>query len=247
MPLSIAIVCEAPADARTVRALAERVLMESCDWIEAETLADHIEWRGFRKSETHLEWMGRGGVQDLAKELGIRVRWRLNEPIPQYGHTTLKAIQVLIASPDPVDGMVLIPDSDNRLERRNGLLQGREHFSHTKVPIIVGLAHTKRECWHIAGFTPTDKHEETRLDETRALLEFDPTKLAHKLTGGQGEARCPKRVLAFLTQDNWKREMECLQTPFPALEDRGSETGLPEFLAELRTRLTPAFGGSPRQ
>ena len=46
MTLSIALVCEAAADRITITTLAERIILESADWIERETLPHHVQWRG---------------------------------------------------------------------------------------------------------------------------------------------------------------------------------------------------------
>ena len=61
---SIALVCEAEADARTVRKIAERLLLESpCrEWINEENLSDFISWRGFHETDSYLDWKGSRGV-----------------------------------------------------------------------------------------------------------------------------------------------------------------------------------------
>ena len=240
---SIALVCEAEADARTVRKIAERLLLESpCrEWINEENLSDFISWRGFHETDSYLDWKGSHGVHELAKQLAIVIR---NAPLgtspPEFGYATIRAIRVLMKSPHPPDAMILLSDSDNELERREGLAKGRDLFSN--FPIVVGLAHTKRECWHLAGFVAANQPEEGNLDGIRRELKFDPTRNAHQLAGERQSLRCPKRVLAILTGDSHDREMQCLDTPLDELKNRGAETGLPEFLAELERRLLPLFG-----
>ena len=43
----IAVVSEAASDQRIARGLAERVLVETIDWLDDESLASLCRWRGF--------------------------------------------------------------------------------------------------------------------------------------------------------------------------------------------------------
>lgn len=78
MTVSVAVVCEAPADRITITTLAERVIREAAPWIEPEAIGDYIEWRGFRRSESHLEWTS---VKGHADELKLVVRFRDVTPL----------------------------------------------------------------------------------------------------------------------------------------------------------------------
>ncbi len=241
MPLSIAIVCEAPADARTVRALAERVLTESCHWIEPESVADYVQWRGFLATDPCLVWRN---VEHQAKDLDLVTRLPNDLPRHPYSFKAYQAVQVLARLPSALDGVILVADSDNDLERGDGLRHVRDYFAHQR--IAVGLAHTKRECWHLAGFAPSNGSEEALLAAERAKLQFDPTAESHRLTAIHSEPRCPKRVLSVLTGDSHDREMACLFTSLATLTQRGVETGLPEFLDDLTRRWLPVFGVQSR-
>lgn len=245
MTLSIALVCEAPADRITITTLAERLLRESATWIEAETLSHLVQWRGFRASDPHLEWTA---VRRHAEELDIVVSFRRGQPRHPYSQNALRAILVLAAAPDPVDGIVMVIDSDNDKSRIDGLHQAREHEQPKEFPIVVGQANTKRECWHIAGFEPADEDEKQRLAGLRQDVGFDFRTHSHKLTAKHDPAndkRSAKRVLTALTLDNKDRENACLSVPYAILDERGKENGLRAFLNELRERLVPVITGVP--
>lgn len=238
MTLSVAVVCEAPADRITITTLAERVIREAAPWIEPEVLGDYVEWRGFLRSDPHLEWTD---VRKRATELKLEVRFRGVTPLHPYAQNALRAIRVLALAPERVDAIILLPDSDGDLDRLKGLEQARD-YAREALPILVGLAHTKRECWHICGFEPGDTEHEL-LKVERELLGFDPRLKSHELTAKHDPAndkRSAKRVLAALTADAREREAKCLAS-LSTLRERGEHNGLRAFLEEVRTRLVPLF------
>jgi hypothetical protein len=129
-------------------------------------------------------------------------------------------------------------------ERRKGLEQGRAGVDGLG-PILLGVAHTKRECWALAGFTPANEEERERSDALRQELGFDPCTHAQELTAEHaGAKRDAKRVLAVLTQNDVEREVRgWAEVPLQQLEERGLHTGLAEFIQEIRSRLVPLWTG----
>jgi hypothetical protein len=240
MSLSVAIVCEAAADRASAVALAERLLLGSAPWIEADRIGDFVHWRGFRKSDPFLPWTG---IKSLVREHAIVARFRSGLPKHPYSQQALRAIRLLAASPDRVDAMLLMADTDNDLGRSKGFEQAREQNALAHLPIIIALPHTKRECWHIAGFEPADAIETERLATLRAELGFDPRYKSQELTAKHDPGhtkRSAKRVLMDLSLGDRDREAQCLMLPFVELEARGLENGLTDFLNELRLRLIHA-------
>jgi len=138
--------------------------------------------------------------------------------------------------------VILLRDSDGNLDRRDGLRQARE-AEPWRFKVIIGFAHTKRECWHLAGFEPKDDVERERLEKERQYLGFDPRTKSHELTAKhdhETDKRSAKRVLRALTATNLERELECLAV-LSALRRNGQENGLRAFLDELETVLVPMF------
>ncbi len=109
--------------------------------------------------------------------------------------------------------------------------------------MVIGAANTKRECWILAGFDPTDDAEGASLTDVRQELGFDPRSRAEELTAKADSARrSAKRVLAILTRGDADRELRCTEADLELLRSRGDATGLREFLEEVATRLPPLFG-----
>jgi hypothetical protein len=114
-------------------------------------------------------------------------------------------------------------------------------------PVVIGVAHLKRECWVLAGFEPANDHEQARLEAIVRDLTFDPRLHPERLTAkGDGELRSAKRVVRFLT-GSAEREEDCwLLTPLARLRERGQQTGLTAYLDEVEERLVPLFDPTPR-
>ncbi|HEV3383421.1 MAG TPA: hypothetical protein VG097_01330 [Gemmata sp.] len=245
MTVSIALVCDAPADRITIATLAERVIREAAPWVEPETIGDYVEWRGYLRVDSHLEWTD---LNRYVKEHSLVVRFSGVKPLQPYSQTALRAIRVLAVTPDRVDAIVLVPDSDTKEDRLKGLEQARDYVK-APFPIIVGLAHTKRECWHISGFEPENDTEHKILSELRSELGFDVRTQSEELTAKHRDTidkRSAKRVLAKLCGNNTEREQRCLTAlSITELKKRGENNGLAPFLDELTTRLVPLFTHIP--
>jgi hypothetical protein len=206
MPLSFAVVCEAPADAVTACCLADRVLCAEVEWIVAEVIEEYRRWRGLRENEVCLTWRD---VASLAQQKNLRVHGHFGgKPGEPDARAARLALRLLKDGGETLDGVFLIRDDDRQVERRRGLDQARTN-SGFRVPIVIGLAHTKRECWVLAGFQPKNQAEQQRLDELREELKFDPCNQAQLLTGKRCEAKCAKRALDILCGADRDREADC--------------------------------------
>ena len=236
MSWSIALVCEAPADRQTAAALTTRVACNAVDWMEPE----YLQFRGYKPDDPQLLWRE---VKTTAVANNVSVVGFINGlPASPDAHNAMRAL-ILFNRLDPKpDAVLLIRDSDNDLDRRDGLHQARA-AEPWPFPVVIGLAHTKRECWHIAGFEPKDEEERERCEKERLLLGFDPRTRSHELTAKHDEnndKRSAKRVLRVLIADDFAREAECL-TVLTVLHERGEENGLREFLREIEAALVPIF------
>ena len=243
MTLSLAIVCEADADRALGCGLADRLLVAEVDWIEAENIGDYRHWRGHTPAEPFLR---RHSVSDLAKSRGIRILARDfgEEEELLNARETRKALLLLITADSPPDAIVVVWDSDGEPERWNGMEQARRMTRVPTIPVVLGLAHTKRECWILAGFAPQSDSEQVRLDALRSELGFNPCARAEELTAKHSpeDKRNAKRVHAELLQGNREREEACWRTtPLDTLRQQGANTGLASYLAEIREHLVPLF------
>jgi hypothetical protein len=242
MSWSIALVCEAPADRDTATALVTRIACETIDWMEPE----YLTYRGFLATESQLLWKHVKSVAG-ANRVTVTGFMRGAPPSPD-AHNAMRALLLFTRCTEQVgkvDAVLLIRDSDNDLGRRDGLNQARDHEP-WPFAIVIGFAHTKRECWHIACFEPQDDTERSRVDRLRQELGFNPCEKSEELTAKHDAAndkRSAKRVLDVLTSGDRDREQACVLTlPLPEIARRGSSNGLTEFLNEVVTRLFPVFG-----
>jgi len=244
MTRSLAVVCEARADFETACALADRVLCTEIDWITAEVLEDYRRWRGFQESEPFLTIQH---VPALARQKNIRAHGHFDgNPIAPDEHLGRLALLLLYTLRPPPDAVLLIRDDDRQTERRRGLEQARryaqERLREFKT-VVLGLAHPKRECWVLAGFEPRDEEERQLLDTVRQELGFNPCTSAEQLTAKHDrDTRSAKRVLRLLTREDWSRQADCWnEGDLELLRQRGQNTGLADYLEELRSRLIALF------
>lgn len=235
------VVCEAPADRDTACGLADRVLLEEVSWLAPETLESCRQWRGLRSEEPYLRW---ASVREEARQSRLVIFGQFNgEPGQPDAVMARRALLLLAGVKRPPDAVLLVRDGDAQRDRQ-GLEQARS-YSPWPFRVIIGLADPKRECWVLAGFEPRNEKEEALLVDERQRLSFHPVHEAHKLTAREhGAKKDAKVALDALTQGDKERERACLEeTPLAVLEERGKETGLTEYLKEIRERLVPVLSG----
>jgi hypothetical protein len=82
MPVRLAMVCEAEADFRTASRLAERVFVESIDWVEDDLLSSCPIWAESSDGRSFLLWRE---VKDLAKAYGIKAHGHFDDRVLPAG------------------------------------------------------------------------------------------------------------------------------------------------------------------
>jgi hypothetical protein len=237
-----AVVHEAEADHRIATELADRVMIEAIDWLDADGIDDQREWVTEETGGRRLTWKA---IKKLAPEIGIRVHGHFEgKPGEPDAVASRRAILYLRHVIPDLSAIVLVRDQDDQPERRGGIEQARRG-DHGGVAILVGLAVVERECWVLCGFDPVDEAETALLDEERRNLGFDPREQSHRLTACKDDRalRSPKRVLRALTREDRDRERPCwADTQLEVLRRRGSGNGLAEYLGEVRERLAYLIG-----
>ena len=207
MSLRWAVVCEAPADLMLATDLADRVLVETIDWLESDMLDPQRRWVSHDPSGIPLQWKS---IPSKARALGIQVHGHFNnEPGLPDAKAARRALGSSSVSAADVDAVVLIRDSDDQTERRVGLEQARAAFPN--VTVVIGFAEVERECWGLSGFEPEDDSERSRLAAEATNLGFDPRTHSHELRACKDNRakKSPKRVLTSLTGGNPERERKC--------------------------------------
>lgn len=170
MSLQFAVVHEAPADFQTATELADRVLVESIDWMEEDLIEHHRTW--IRESSgVPLTWKR---IKQSALDAGINaIGFFDGAPAQPDARAARRAILYLRHALPDLTGVLLIRDQDDQPERRLGLDQARRQ-EEGRLPVVVGLAVVERESWVISGFDPQDVVEESRLAVERQTLGLDP-------------------------------------------------------------------------
>lgn len=243
MSTSIALVCESPVDRDTVVVLVHRVLCAAVEWIEPDSVDSFCTFRGLLSSEPCLMWEH---VPGIARAHRQRFPGKFTG-LPREAYTAFQAlVLLLLVADDRPAAVLLVRDSDRDESRLTSLEHARQALA-TTAPVVIGVAHTKRECWVIAAYEPVSVDEQQSLDGIRQEVGFDPRIRSHELTAKHdGDKLSAKRVLAVLTKNSREREATALQTTsLEILRDRGGENGLSDFLAELSDRLLPVFDPRP--
>jgi hypothetical protein len=228
-------VCEARGDHETASILVDAVLLHHIEWMEAGSLELHRQWRGSSIADAFLIWKN---VREEAEKKRFKPHGHFNgQPGKPDAHVARLALFVLMDASQAPEAVLLIRDSDNDLSRREGLQQAIDDKP-WPFRVLIGLAHTKRECWVLNGFAPVNKDEEERLSELKRQLSFDPCKEAERLAELQnGAPRDAKRVLRVLSNGARERENDCLRGPLEDLKQRGAQTGLTAFIEAVEREL----------
>lgn len=245
MSVSIAVVCESPVDRETVSALVDRLLCERVEWIESDSVDSFRGYRGVSPTDSCLCWEH---VPSLASAHGIKFPGKFTG-LPRETDTAYRALVLLLlrsAIADRPHAVLLVRDSDRDESRAASLARARDAVG-GGVPIVIGVAHTKRECWVLAAFEPFSDTESELLEGIRKDLGFDPRLHSHDLTAKHSHDKLSaKRVLGLLTGGQRERELHALWAiPLDVFVTRGQENGCASFVAEIETRLLPLFDPRP--
>jgi hypothetical protein len=244
MSVSIALICEGNTDPPTVCALADRFILAGIDWIAKEDIDTHRHFRGFDAGARYMAWTQ---IDELADQHGVKLLGHFEGfPIHKDGRNLRRALALLTlhtSDDPPVEAIIIFRDGDKEYDDRREAIHKVRDASQKTIPVMIGVANRMRECWVINGFEPANEDENGRLATEHARVGFDPRFRAHELTATNiGEDRCAKRVLRELTGDELDRELACVRdTSEETLRTRGKETGLREFIDELKNGLAAAF------
>ena len=242
MSLQFAVVHEAPADFQTATELADRVLVESIDWLEEDQLEHQRTW--LRESGgVPLTWKR---IKQSALDAGINaIGFFDGEPAEPDARAARRAILYLRYAIPDLAGVLLIRDQDDQPERREGLEQARRQ-EHGRLPVVVGLAVVERESWVDQWIRPARRSRSNRAwRRSGRRLGSTPASSSHLLTACKDDnaKRSPKRVLRALCDGDADRERRCwCETEMATLRSRGAENGLRPFLDEVRQELASLIG-----
>lgn len=239
---SFLVVCEGTSDPRVISILADRIACAQHDWLDGiiEMMRRYV---GATPQEAFVQWCK---LSEICKARRI-------PPVHGQGYSlgrraalmALRLASTLEVQPSVV---LLVHDADGDHKGwRESLKAARSDF-HMKdhgpaFAVVIGVAQPEREAWVLAGFHARTPEEESRLQELRADLGFNPCEHGERLTSSrETDKKDAKRALGHLIGRDSEREMACLRdTPLDILKARGKAVGLCAFLEELEARLAPCY------
>lgn len=241
--VTVALVVEAPADARTMAVLAEKVAADARAGVALEYVSLDDELRFASAEVPHLTWtsLKRVAQRQGVRLIGFRQRGSKSKP---YEDAARKAVALAYLHAPSPSVLVLVVDADTQPERLDGLRAAKVERGEG-VRIAVGVPIPKREAWVLNVFRPMTSAEKAAKTRHDKELKLDVCRDAHRLRGGPGEARYAKQVLSELTSGDLERELDALREheSLDALKACGAESGLADFVAELESALGPAVAG----
>ncbi|MBS1809098.1 MAG: hypothetical protein JST84_13125 [Acidobacteria bacterium] len=249
------IVAEDRSDAAIARDLADRVFYEDgpawmretdLGWFNENILPGLRMWDGLESGTEFTRW---DKLKDLSKRFP-KLKF-LVSPVGKgkkydYGPAR-RAIQLAAllrseAKESIPDAIVLIRDLDSQEERRQSLMDARDHEK-TSMKVVLATPNCKYEAWVLNGFYPADEREKSELERVVQELGFDLCSQAERLRFSSGTScseRNPKEIVSCLTNDDYDREKQCwLETSLAILRQRGENTYLRHYLDEVQERLLP--------
>lgn len=231
--LRVAVISEAQADQRNACLLADRVALASIAWLEPDLLDAVREWCGAIPATPFLKWTA---VRGEADQRGIKAHGHFSsEPAEPDAHAARRALLVARSYEPGVSAVLLIRDSDDDERRLAGLRQARDKSKECPWPfvVVIGVPHTKRECWLLAAHCPQGDDESKEHVAVCKELGFDPCLCSDRLK------KNAKRVKDTHCPDDGERGLN--ETALNVLKERGRENGLADYLGELETRYMPLF------
>ena len=222
----VGLVVEGPSDERTVRDLVGRMLDVS------------PSFQGIAHGELFITWRAAATMRVPRRHGDFGKGPAKTEDAP----ATSNALQAFVGRETRPVAVVLLRDSDGKQDERMLAIKGECEARPWPFKILVGVPHTKRECWILAalGVSKMHKAEADALKKQHQALGFDPTKTSEKLTDPKdGNPKNPKTVLnALIGSNNKDREEELFhQIDLERLREHGARNGLADFMAEIEAKL----------
>ncbi len=246
--------CESPSDFLMLSTLVDRVLQAKGPvWVaeSIESFPDAV--RTWRRDLDGQPFVDVHGYKKLARRLDLRMPHGHFDGKPGaagalMARTLFRIVRQMNREreSEPIEGVVLVWDSDGDGARRIGVDQARvEAHRLESFRIAIGLPNEAREAWVLAGFRPAGPAEESLLADLRSELGFCPLAQSARLRHEDDGPRSGKRVLRVLTSGDADREERCwTDTPLQTLRDRGEQNGLRDFLDEIEQYLVPLLSRS---
>ncbi|MCY7385249.1 MAG: hypothetical protein LH628_22250 [Microcoleus sp. CAN_BIN18] len=256
--IEFVVIVESSADARTATKLADRILVQKIDWLDAEMLQHLYQWSGLEAGTENSCWKNINQIiENFQQSLGFRppryLGHRQDGALKADGAAAIKILNLVrfIQKTRQIKAVLLIRDLDNQPQCREGIEQARSEQieRQAKLAIIIGTADKMREAWVLNGFIPSNPEEKQILQKITTELTFNLCEESHRLRSNSLEdpdrIRNHKVVVEKLTGGKMEREQQCWEeTSLEYLREKGVETGLTAYICEIEERLIPIIGSA---
>ena len=257
--MRLLVIAEAEADRRMVCGLVDRkIVRHAPDWFDREKATEELialrTWCGLEPGTLFTRWHSLRQLTAEAKLGGFRGVAALGRPrseVRGYDYETVRKALILCVRLVPApDAVVIVRDLDRGdADVRCDSIRRARADAPTSPAVFLALPRPKREAWLLNGFSPGSPAEEKVLNELHAELGFHPCREAHSLTAeAPGSKRDIKRVFDQINAQDATRVERCWEeAAWGILRAHGVETGLAQFLEEVKTYLVPVVTGQPAE
>jgi len=246
--VKIGIAAESRGDARLIKALVDRMLIEEIAWV-----ADTFEaCRGAMddglspcRSFEGIEGSAFLDIHDAtehARNRRLRFHGHFNgEPAASDAQMFRAALVLFAEEAEPPKAVVIARDVDDDAERRKGFTQA-DKVTDWPFKVIGALATPEIEAWLVAAWTPEDRAERERHQELNDELHFDPCAHPERLTSkNESDPKDAKRILDLLTKTGRDAAERWDDAPLDRLESNGAGCGLGQFVRDVKGKLIPVM------
>ncbi len=207
------------------QALFERVCVE-------EGLDGSAQWQSLDAPDAYTRWTS---MRDRARRTNLRFTVK---GLGGYEFETRRVLTQLALLSSPPQVVVLCRDTDNK-PVRDEMNRAIVAMGDLPFTVLSAVAHREAEAWVVAGFEARDERERRALRALQQSIGFDPTREPHRMTANDaGSPRDAKRVCEALLEGpalGDRGRMCWEETPLTVLIARGVETGIPEYVASVRS------------
>lgn len=199
-------------------------------WGERTLLEGQRSWTGVAPTEAWTKWTSlRSHDRRHHSTHGLGMKG--------YALVAYRAAHIAARLAPVPDVVVFCIDTQGDPGMRRAMQEGVRRADAGELSFAFAVAHQESEAWVVTGFVPENAGEADMLRLETREQGFDPTAAPQRLTPNRStDPHDAKRVVAALIPEGTlsPRARRCwLDRGLVDLEQRGRETGLPEYLADI--------------
>lgn len=237
----IGIAAESVSDVRRIARLADRMVVETVDWIPDEMLPDYRTWVGV----SGASWIDLHKAQTIAFEKGLRLYGHFNgEPGAVDAHMHRATLMLFAAEEQPPEVVVVVRDLDDQGPARRRGWADASRARDWPFQLVAALPDPEMEAWLVSAWRVENDTDASALDAVRTRIGFEPQRTPERLTSrNEADKRDAKRVLRELCEGGPSGDERWASARPQRLREFGAGCGLSAFLDDVQTKLVPCVAG----